>query len=287
MTQRLFNNLCCGTAIYAALWVGALAAAEDSSGNSEAERKERLELMKEQAGEYTAVLDSSRPVTLDLHEEPLLRFSNPVGGVPDGIVVMWKEGVRPAIFAQVFQIKSGDWLHECQSIASTGLTMQAGDMVRWRPKASEGEFRPLAGAPVAAGSPVRRLAQLKSLAARFTAADDFKISSTDKETTRHELRLLPTPVYRYDDEAAGIRDGAVFAFVHGTDPEVFLILESRSSADGNDSWHYALAPMTCWGVEARLDGKEVWSTPERLGKSTPSEPYHIWKYVPGNTKAAR
>lgn len=286
MTQRLFHDLPFGAALFAALWVGALAAADDSSG-SEAERKARLELMKEQAAEYTVMLDSNPPVKLALHDEPILRFSNPVGGVPDGIVVMWKDGARPAIFAQVFQIKNGDWLHECQSLATAGITMQSNGATRWQPKAGASEFKPLADAPAAAETPGRRLVQMKALAARFAAADDFKISSTDTETTRHELRLLPTPVYRYDDEAADIRDAAVFAFVHGTDPEVFLLLESRAAAAGNDAWQYALAPMTCWGVEARLDGKEVWSVPERLGNSLPSDPYHVWKYVPGSTKAAR
>jgi hypothetical protein len=261
--------------------------AEDQPGKDDAERKERLELMKQQAAEYSVTLNADTPSKLALHEEPILRFSNPVGGVPDGIVVMWKDGARPAIFAQVFQIKSGEWLHECQSIAVAGLTMQLGDTTRWQPKAGASEFRPLADAPAAAETPGRRLIQLKALAARFAASDDFKISSTDKETTRHELRLLPTPVYRYDDNLADIRDGAAFAFVHGTDPEVFLILENRPASAGKDTWHYALAPMTCWGVEARLDGKEVWRVPERLGNSTPTDSYHVWKFVPGKTKAAR
>ena len=256
--------------------------AQDSRAKDDSERKERLEFMKGQAAEYTITLDADKPVELALHDEPILRFSNPVGGVPDGIVVMWKEGARPAIFAQVFQIKNGDWLHECQSMAATGLTMQSGSVTRWQPKSGPGEFRPLNDAGAAADSAARRLVQMKALAARFAASDDFKISSTDKETTRHELRLLPTPVYRYEDKSADIADGAVFAFVHGTDPEMFLTLEYRD-AGGKAGWQYALAPMTCWAVQAQLDGKEVWSVPERLGKSTPSDPYHIWKYVPGTT----
>lgn len=260
--------------------------AEDQPAKDDAERKERLELMKRQAAEYTVTLNADPPVNLAMHEEPLLRFSNPVGGVPDGIVVMWKVGARPAIFAQVFQIKSGMWLHECQSMAAAGLTMQSGDVAHWQPKSGTDEFRPLTDGPPAADMAGRRLVQMKGLAARFAASDDFKISSTDKETTRHELRLLPTPAYRYEDKQAGIRDGAVFAFVHGTNPEVFLVLELREG-DGKAMWHYALTPMTCWAVEARLDGKEAWSVPERLGKSTPSDPYHVWKYLPGKSNDAR
>jgi hypothetical protein len=223
-------------------------------------------------------LQTKKPITLALHGEPLLRFSNPVGGVPDGIVVMWKEGQRPAVFAQVFQTKEGLWIHECQSLAAAGLTMQRGDAVTWKPEKAADDFRPLEGAPAPAATAARRLAQMKSIAGDFSATDDFKISSTDKETTRHTLRLLPTPVYRYQDAEAGVVDGAVFALVHGTDPEVFLVLEHREGADGKVAWHYALAPMTCWQVKVAHKGTAVWSVAERLGKAKPTDPYYVWTH---------
>src|SRR5690349_20957359 len=73
-----------------------LAGAEEPSASDSQARKERLELMKRQAAEYTLTLDArnstAKPTTLALHDEPILRFSNPVSGVPDGIVVMWKHG---------------------------------------------------------------------------------------------------------------------------------------------------------------------------------------------------
>lgn len=258
----------------AALAVFALsAAAQEPAPDGEKERQERLALMKQQAAEYTLTSDGGGKLTL--HDEAILRFSSPVGGVPDGIVVMWKEGERPAVFAQVFQIKDGRWLHECQSLASGGFKMQIGDQVFWQPKEPAGAFQLLPDAPAPAATAGRRLVQMKAIAAEFSAADDFKINSTDQEATRHELRLLPTPVYRYQDSESGIADGAVFAFVHGTDPEVFLVLENRTGG-GKSAWHYALAPMTCWSVSAKRNEKTVWTAPERLNKSTPADPYHIW-----------
>jgi hypothetical protein len=258
-----------------AMVAAARALGQEAETKDDKERQERLALMKQQAAEYTLTLDvTSRK--LMLHDEPVLRFSNPVGGVPDGIVVMWKDGQRPAVFAQVFQIKDGRWLHECQSLAQGTFKMQSGQRVFWQPGEPAEAFRPLEDAPAPAATAGRRLVQMKSIAAQFTAADDFKISSTDQETTRHELRLLPTPVYRYEDKAAGIADGAVFAFVHGTDPEVFLVLECIAAKDGKSQWQYTLAPMTCWSVSAQHNEKNVWSVPERLNKSTPATLYHIW-----------
>lgn len=243
------------------------------------EAAQRLELMKSQAAAYEVKLGEPQS-PLKLHPEPLLRFSNPVGGVPDGIAVMWKQGARPAIFAQVFQTKEGLWIHECQSLASAPLSMEQGGKVLWSPQEAAPAFQELQGGPAAGATPARRLVQMKSLAAEFSASDDFKISSQDKETTRHELRLLPTPVYRYADSAAGITDGAVFAYVHGTDPEAFLVLELRSDKSGGDSWHYALAPMTCWAVHVRRGQTEVFSSEERFAKSKPQDLYHVWVHKP-------
>ena len=48
------------------------------------------------------------------------------------------------------------------------------------------------------------------------------------------LRLLPTPIAATARPARRPEDGALFAFVEGTDPEVFLFLEARPS-DGTGS----------------------------------------------------
>jgi hypothetical protein len=271
MNIRLISRLALSAALLLALVPSASAEDDD--------RKARLEEMKRQAAEYKLILNNGSSTALKLHDEPLLRFDNPVGGVPDGIAVMWKDGQRPAVIAQVFQTAEGVWVHEVQSLARAGLSMEFGGAAKWKPEKAADDFRALAK-DAAADIPTKRLVQMKKLAAEFTAADDFKVRSTDKETTRHELRLLPTPVYRYSDGDAGIDDGAVFAFVHGTDPELFLVLEHRTNKNKELGWHYALIPMTCWAVEARHDKKMVWSVPERLGKSKPTDAYHVWIHKP-------
>jgi len=274
----------CRSAFQAAISLAALlvviapALADENETDDPKLREQRLAVMKDQAAAYTLTLKNG--AKLALHDEPVLRFSNPVSGVPDGIVAMWKDGKRPAVFAQVFQTKSGLWVHEVQSLASAGLTMVQGDKTFWQPQEPYEAFRRLDDAPPAAANAGRRLVQMKVIAAEFSAADDFKINAGDKETTRHALRMLPTPIYRYDDPDAGVEDGTVFAFVHGTDPEVFLVLESRAEKAGTPGWHYTLAPMTCWAVMVQHDGNNVWSLPERLNKSKPNDLYHVWLHRP-------
>lgn len=261
------------------LLLGYAAGADDPAPKESAEQKERLETMKRQAAEYELTLDTTPPARLTLHSEPLLRFSNPVGSVIDGVLVMWKEGERPAVFAQIFQVKDKLWIHECQSLAAEGLSMRIGKKTPWHPEEGAQKFTPLPEAPPAAKGTVQRLVQMKTLAARFSAADDFRTHPNDHEINRYQLRRMAKPVYRYRDAERRINDGAVFAFVHGTDPEVFLILEHRGDGD-QARWYYLLVPMTCWAVTAKLDGREIWSVPERYGKSTPRGPYHVWIHRP-------
>jgi hypothetical protein len=229
--------------------------------------------MQSAAAEYAVQTDAGKE--LPLHTEPLLRFNNPVSGVPDGIVVAWLDGRRPAILAQVFQTKDGLWIQECQSIARVPLAMRHAGEIRWQPRTGADEWVHLDNGPLPAPTAVGRLAQMRSIAGQFSGSDDFKISASDAEPTRHELRMLPRPVYRYSDESAGIPDGAVFAFVHGTDPEVFLVLEARVGTEAPD-WYYTFAPMTCWGVHVRRGEGEVWSVEERYGKSSERGLYHVW-----------
>ncbi|HEY7329286.1 MAG TPA: hypothetical protein VH592_16710 [Gemmataceae bacterium] len=267
------------TILLASFLIGLATAADEPSSGGSAEQKERLESMKRQAAEYEVTLDRSPAVRLVLHGEPLLRFNNAVGDVLDGIAVMWKEGERPAVFAQIFLVKDGTWIHECQSVASAGFSMSAGERMPWQPEKAAQEFTKVPDAPSAAKGAVQRLVQMKEQAGRFSALDDFKMRANDVESSRYELRLLARPVYRYKDAKHGINDGAVFVFVHGTDPELFLILEHRGEGD-KAGWYYSLAPMTCYAVTARLDGREIWSVPNRHGKTTPRDAYYVWVHQP-------
>ena len=46
---------------------------------------------------------------------------------------------------------------------------------------------------------------MRGFARQVQAWDDFRIDAADTQTTRHTLRLLAQPVYRYEDAAAGVQ----------------------------------------------------------------------------------
>jgi hypothetical protein len=73
---------------------------------------------------------------------------------------------------------------------------------------------------------------------------------------------LTQPLYRFEDEKAGVLDGALFAFVVSNDPELFLLLEAVSDGKGGAAaWRFSLARMSSLPETVRLDDKEVWSVP--------------------------
>ena len=132
--------------------------------------------------------------------------------------------------------------------------------MRWSPKSTLYEFKPLPEMRAPEKSAPRRLIQMREAANRFAS------SEVDKDQ-RCELRLLPQPIDRYKPVSAENADGAIFLFVFGTNPEVVLFIES----DGTQ-WTYAVGRMTgAEVVAATLDGRVAWEGPPVI--PGPSSPY--------------
>jgi hypothetical protein len=65
-------------------------------------------------------------------------------------------------------------------------------------------------------------------------------------------------------------DGAIFAFVQDTDPEVLLILENRAHGDGT-RWEFAIAPMNGWPLIAWHKARKFWSVERRHPAHDPTQ----------------
>jgi hypothetical protein len=127
-----------------------------------------------------------------------------------------------------------------------------------------------------AGEPAARLRQFRALVKRFSS---YQIFNPGKQ--REELRLLAQPLYRYSDAERHIRDGALFAFALGTNPEALLFLEARDKS-GKLSWYFGLARRGSSNeIHVLLDENEVWSV-QPLSKLKPEDPYcHYLRPVNG------
>jgi hypothetical protein len=216
--------------------------------------------MMDALGEYQVEVHEAGEIRRPkLVTAPALRWTNTVSGTKDGVVGVWTSGGRPDVVAQ-FAGYGALWIHHFESTSLAPLTMQRNGRMMWTPKAAGIVLRPIPDAPAPADTAVRRQTQMRRLAERFEITDDFHPIYQDPKTERHTLRLLTKPLYRY--EATGdLIDGALYGYVLATDPEALLMIEACKTSAGAE-WRYALAPMTVYGLIAKLDGKEVWNRPE-------------------------
>jgi len=232
-------------------------------------KQQRLQFMKDSAAEYRVAEATNEDRKLTIIADPILRWTNPVSGLKDGTLFMWtNEASRPAAAAQVFLTADDLWIHEFQSLYESPFEAKRDEAAVWQPSRAGVTYAKLPDAPVPASTAVKRLSQMRTMAERFTANDEFEGKS------RWELRMLARPLLRYSDEKADLLDGAVFTLAHGTDPEVFILLEARK-VDGQYVWHYALAPMTGYALKVQLDGKEIWEIGWRKGPYKSTEPFFI------------
>jgi hypothetical protein len=94
--------------------------------------------------------------------------------------------------------------------------------------------------------------------------------------TRYDLDLHAEPIRRYSDAESGLIDGAVFLFVHNTEPAIIVLIEAQQNEAKEIQWQYALAIIGSAEMHVRLDGKEIWNRPRAYrtrGRAT--EPYYL------------
>jgi hypothetical protein len=197
---------------------------------------------------------------LEMQPEPVLRWPNPTREVPEGATFLWTLDGRPEAIGCVW--KHGILSHAFHSLSSSKLAAQHGDVTVWQPAKAGITLLDFPNAPQPADSAVKRLSQMKDLARRFSCR------LAGKGAKGEELRLLPSPLYRYKTDRRDLIDGALFAYVQGTDPEVILVLEDRRTEE-KERWQYALTRRSMLALEARLDGETVWSVP--YGAGAPDE----------------
>jgi hypothetical protein len=239
-------------ALLPAVGIAQEAAPSASSVNEKQQIEAALKLTKEAAGQYEFLLGESGE-RAELLAEPLLKWSNPAQGEIHGNVFLWTSGGRPAVVASIFKWFSPHthMSHEFHSLWEQPLRGKANGKELW--PVSEGglKFAPLPDAPAPAAGKGQRLLQMRELA-RACAA-----TKRERDGNLSELRLLTQPIYRYAAPQADITDGALFVFVQGTDPEVFLLLEARE-AGGKPQWQFAATRMNGVGFELKYRDQPIW-----------------------------
>jgi hypothetical protein len=246
--------------LIAALWLAA-EPLDSEPGQKAPEPKEqsaaRLKLMKETAARFEIRAEENGGARLELSAQPVMRWDNHRSFVVDAATFLWLDGHRPQVIGGMW-IKNGHAYFDLQSLSAQPLTASVEGMKRWSTSRPGISWEPVAGEPPPAASRAERLRQMKQLAQGFSAHAVKTAPDYDEGSVWH-LRMMAQPIYRYVEEAAV--DGAIFAFAQGTDPEVFLILESRAGEEVA-RWHFSFAPACVWELHAKRGDREVWFRPK-------------------------
>jgi len=220
--------------------------------------EDRLRFIKDKASRLSLFYESSHEA-LSLANEPVLRFSNPERdhGTWDGATFLWLDGKRPVSAVSLsLRRPNNEVVFEFTSFVKVPLVCERGETKLWTPKNGGLLAQPIPDAPAAADSTTGRLAQMRTIARRFSAECFYK------EETATQLRLLPQPLYRLADEKQGVVDGALFAMVVSNDPEILLLIESSNVASAGESpWRYSVCRMSSLKQVVRFDEKEIVSFP--------------------------
>ena len=203
-----------------------------------------------------------------LPAEPLvaLRWANNARGSEDGTTLLYIHEGKPLATACLYPW-DGKLVHDFESLSRGPLIGRKDGAVIWRPKTGL-KFAPIPDALPPEATPAQRLRQMKTLSEQFQSSLlGWKADNTDRE----QLRLLPKPLYRYEPKSGPVFDGAVFAFVMGTDPESLLLIEAVETG-GKRTWEFAFARRTSGELEGRHKDKVVWHAQRFPGMKNPDHP---------------
>lgn len=193
---------------------------------------------------------------LELVREPKLKWSNSAVSDVQGNVFVWTRESRPLVVGSLTKWFSPRSVmqHEFHSLAEEPLSAKFhGDPV-WTTGEAGLKFVAVPNAAAPAANETQRLLQLRNLAREFSGTAQYRNAPSDTE-----LRLLPQPIHSYAAPKQGIMNGGLFAFVRGTDPEIFLLVEARGKDAATARWQFAVARMTNMAeLRLRHQNKQVW-----------------------------
>lgn len=209
--------------------------------------------------------------TYKLLESPLLNWTNPQRKTEASALFIWTHANRPKAALCIYPFGTSHFQIEFQSLSTEPFVAQAGGGTVWEPRKPGITFRLAEAAPTPSDNASVRLRQMRMLAREYIATIQEKGHQPER------LRLLPSPIYRYPAKGldSSISDGAMFAFVVGTDPETLLLIESTKATTQAATWQVAFARMTVVPTEVHRNGEIVWESDSV--SSNRYETYYVMK----------
>jgi hypothetical protein len=238
--------------------VGQTSGQEDASKSAEFQRW--LGYYQDVANAYDIYLASDSQTRLKVTPKPIMSYSHPsaMRGT-HGAFFVWTRRGRPELVGSIWsdEIAGGmrTVMHEFHSLSLEPLSPVQIGRFTWAPQSGI-DLKPIPDAPAPKESASLRLAQMRSLAEKFTG-----YSTPHGKELR--LRTLRQPLYRYESELPEVLDGAVFGMFKEWDPEMMLLIEARKT-DERMQWHYGVGRFNWTPVRLTYQDSDVWK-----GEQTP------------------
>jgi hypothetical protein len=246
-----------------ALLALALNATGDETSKQLADQAATLARLTKTIESYSTFMDGDQEHALEPLKKPVLHYSDTISPVTDGLVFVWTKAGRPEAVMALHPGTHGHTWIEFKSLSLSPLTAARQGRVEWTPRTAGVDFRPLENAAAPEATDGKRLTQMRSLLRPFTA------SVWDNANGSQPLRLLPQPLFRYAQPERGILDGALFAFVLSTNPELLVVVEAQT-IDGKQQWMYSIGRFTGRQTELRFQDREIWTTADLSSTKDPN-----------------
>ncbi|MCX7420242.1 MAG: hypothetical protein NT013_11970 [Planctomycetia bacterium] len=215
-----------------------------SSGDtSSPANKEKLDFYRKRHREYRLFVEGRDDNPCEFHEDPLVRWDNPISKNADDMMFLWTDRGRPVVATNgFFNFPTQIWGRVFVSLTDRPIEMRHGDQPFWKPRLQGSPFKPLNDAKPPSDKASTRLVQMRNIAKEFQVICNWG----GKDKSDWQMRLLPTPLYRYQVHEEGVVEGAMFGYVQAG-PEAVLLLEARQTAAGLE-WHYKVSRCTTYRI---------------------------------------
>jgi hypothetical protein len=214
---------------------------------------EKLAFFRDRFARCRLIVDDRPNEPCKLVPEPPIKFDNPISQIYDGFLFAWTDRGRPvAVVKSYHNLPNKTWGRTFVSVAPRPLEMHEGAGPLWTPQEAGVTFGPLANEKPPAADARVRLGQMRQIARRFQVVDRWGI----KDPTDWQLRLLSTPLLRYEAPDEDVLEGGMFGYVLTNAPEALVFVEARKANDGLE-WFYAVSRCTRFEIRVSLDGKQI------------------------------
>lgn len=240
--------------------------AQENAGQ-EAELRKVLRSVNELRVFELAGPDGMDPRPVAPHPRPAHHYGDQERQLFDSTLWMWggPDDGRPVAAMKLERYPEDSYygrptiLYGFVSLSPQRVRVELPEAEPWTSRQSGIDLRDIPDSPDPADADRRRALQARALARRFTA-HVLDAPGQRPSEQRRTLRLMPRPLYEYTGDEHGIPYGALFAFANGTNPDVLLLIEARST-DAGPRWQYGIARLTRGQILVQLDGRQVLDAP--------------------------